>query len=52
MECDLEQYENKVETIVGIHLDSFTNVNNFRGVRKPSEKNHLKINSACIGMLA
>jgi hypothetical protein len=32
MECDLEQYENKVETIVEIHLESFMGVNNFKSV--------------------
>jgi hypothetical protein len=32
MECDLEQYENKVETIVGIHLESFMGVNNLKSV--------------------
>jgi hypothetical protein len=41
MECDLKQYESKVETIVGIHLQSFMGVNSFEGVRKPSQKNHL-----------
>jgi hypothetical protein len=51
MECDLEQYERKVETIVGINLESFMGVNFFEGVKKPSQKNHLQINLACIGML-
>jgi hypothetical protein len=32
MECDLEQYDSKVETIVGIHLESFMGVNNLKGV--------------------
>jgi hypothetical protein len=32
MEYDLEQYDNKVETIVGIHLENFMGVNNFKGV--------------------
>jgi len=41
MECDLEQYESKVETIVGIHSQSFLGEKNLRNVQKPSQKNHL-----------
>jgi hypothetical protein len=32
MECDLMQYENKVETIMGIHLQNILGKNNIKGV--------------------
>jgi hypothetical protein len=38
MECDLEQYESKVETIVGIHLESFMGVIFFEGVKNHPKK--------------
>jgi hypothetical protein len=41
MECDLMRYESKVETIVGIHLWNLLGENNFEGVQKPSQKDHL-----------
>ncbi len=34
--CDLAQYNNKVETIVGIHLQNLSSENNLEGVQKPS----------------
>jgi len=51
MECDLVWYENKVETIVGIHLRNFLGENNFKGVQKPSKKDHLQINSTCVNWI-
>jgi hypothetical protein len=51
MECDLVQYENKVETIVGIHLWNLLLEVNFEGVQTPSKNDHLQINVTCIGML-
>jgi hypothetical protein len=36
VECDLVQYENKVEIIMRIHLLNLLGENNLRGVRKPS----------------
>jgi hypothetical protein len=41
MECDLMQYDSKVETIVGIHLWNLWNENNFGSVQKPSQNDHL-----------
>jgi hypothetical protein len=51
MKGDLEQYESKVEIIVGIHSQNFLGENDFRNVQKPSLNNHLQINSTCIRML-
>jgi hypothetical protein len=51
MECDLMQYENKVEIIEGIHLLNFQAENNPKGVQKPSQKDHLPINVTCIRTL-
>jgi hypothetical protein len=51
MECDLMWYENKVETTMRIHFQNLMDENNFRCVQKPSWKDHLQINVACIGML-
>jgi hypothetical protein len=45
------QYENKVETIEGIHLLNLLGENNPKGVKKPSWKDHLSINVACVEML-
>jgi len=50
VECDIMQYDSKVETIVGIHLQNLLGKNSFKVVQ-PSNKDHLQINSACIGML-
>jgi hypothetical protein len=36
VECDLSQYENKVEIIEGIHLLNLLSENNLEGVKKPS----------------
>jgi hypothetical protein len=52
VECDLEWYENKVETIFKIHLLNFLGENNFEKVQKPSRKDHLSINGACVGIQA
>jgi hypothetical protein len=52
VECDLVRYENKVEIINGIHSLNLFDENYFRGVHKPSYKDHLSINVACVGMLA
>jgi hypothetical protein len=41
VECDLVQYESKVETIVEIHSWNFLGENNFIGVRRPSQKDQL-----------
>jgi hypothetical protein len=41
MGCDLTQYGNKVETIVGIHLQNLSGENNLKGVQKPSQKKYL-----------
>jgi hypothetical protein len=46
------QYENKTKTIKGIHLLNLLGENNRKGVQKPSQKHHLLINVAFIGMLA
>jgi hypothetical protein len=50
VECDPMQYENKVETTKGIHTFNFLNKNNLEGVQNTSQKYHLPINVACIGM--
>jgi hypothetical protein len=36
MECDLMQYENKDETIVGIHSQNFMGKKNLESVKKTS----------------
>ncbi len=51
VECDLMRYENKVGPIKGIHSLNLQGENNFKGVQKPSQKDHLLINATCIGML-
>jgi hypothetical protein len=51
VECDVMWYENKVETNVKIHLGNFLDENNSRIIQKPSQKDHLWINVACVGML-
>ncbi len=51
VECDLVKHENKVGTIKGIHSLNLQGENNPKGVQKPSQKDHLPINAACIGML-
>jgi hypothetical protein len=48
--CDLVQYGNKVETIVGMHSQNLLGENNLEGVQKLSQKGHLQINVACVGM--
>jgi hypothetical protein len=50
MECDLVQYESKVKTNVGIHSWNLLSEKNLRGVRKPSQKTHLWIDSTWVGM--
>ncbi len=52
MECDLVRYENKVETIEGIHSLNLLGENYFKGVQKSSQKDHLPIDAACVGMQA
>jgi len=44
------QYESKVETTKKIQSLKFFGENNFEGVHKPSQKDHLSINVTCIGM--
>jgi hypothetical protein len=34
-------YDNKVEIIMGVHLQNLLGENNPKGVQKPSQKNHL-----------
>jgi len=48
--CNLVQYGNKVEIIVGIHLQNLMGENNRKGVQKPSQKDRLQINVAFVGM--
>jgi len=36
VECDLQQYEKKVEITKGIHLLNLLDENNFKDVQKPS----------------
>jgi hypothetical protein len=36
MECDLVQYENKVETTVGIHSWNILGESSLKGVQRPS----------------
>jgi hypothetical protein len=50
VEWDFKGYENKVETIEGIHSLNLLNENNLEGAPKPSQKNHLSIDGACVGM--
>jgi len=50
VECGLVQYENKIGIIEAIHLLNLQGENNFKSVQKPSQKDHLLINVACIGM--
>ncbi len=51
VECDHVQYENKFGTIEEIHLLNLQGENSLEGVQKPSQKDHLSINAACVGML-
>jgi hypothetical protein len=50
VECDLVQYENKVETVVKIHSHNLLGENNFEIFQKPSQNDHLQINATCIRM--
>ncbi len=50
VECDHMRYENKVGTIERIHLLNLQGENNFESVQKPSRKDHLLINAACVRM--
>ncbi len=50
VECDLMQYENKVETTKGIYSFNFQGENSFKGVQKPSQKDHLPLNAAYVGL--
>jgi hypothetical protein len=45
------QYENKVRTTKGIHSLNLQGENSLEGIQKPSHKDHLSINAACVGML-
>jgi hypothetical protein len=51
MECDPMWYENKFETIKGIHSLNFSSENIPNSVKKLSHKDHLPINVACVKML-
>jgi hypothetical protein len=42
------QYENKVEIIMEIHSSNLLGENNFGNVQRPSQKDHLQINLACV----
>jgi hypothetical protein len=44
------KYENKVETIEGIHSLNLFGENYFKVVQKPSQKDHSLINATCVGM--
>ncbi len=46
------RYENKVETIEGIHSLNLLSENYFEGAQKPSQKDHLPIDVVCVGMPA
>ncbi len=50
VKCDLVQYGNKAETIVGIYLQNFMGENSPEGVQKPSQNDHLQINVTCFRM--
>jgi hypothetical protein len=50
VECDLVQYENKIETTMRIHSWNFMGKNNLENVQKLSPKYHLQTNVTCIGM--
>ncbi len=50
MECDLVQYEKKVETIAKIHSHNLLGENNLEYFQKPSQNDHLQIILACIWM--
>ncbi len=50
MECDLVQYENKVETTMRIHLWNLMGENSLKDVLKSSQKYYLWTNVTCIGM--
>jgi hypothetical protein len=51
VEWDPKQYENKVETIEGTHSLNLLNENNLEDAQKPSQKDHLSIDGACVGVL-
>jgi hypothetical protein len=51
MECDPMWYENKFETIEGIHSLNLLGENRLNNVKKSSHKDHLLINVACVKML-
>jgi hypothetical protein len=44
------QYENKVETTKGIYSFNLQGENSFKGVQKPSQKNHLPLNATYVGL--
>jgi len=44
------QYENKVETIKGIYSFNLQGENSLEGVQKPSQKYHLPLNVAYVGL--
>ncbi len=50
VECGPVQYENKAKTIEGTHLLNHQGENNLKDIQKPSQKNHLLINTTSIGM--
>jgi hypothetical protein len=47
--CDPLRDENKVETIKRIYSLNLLHENNFEGVQKPSQNDHLPIKTTCIG---
>jgi hypothetical protein len=44
-------WKKKIGITEGIHSLNLLDENNPEGVQKPSQKNHLPINGACVGML-
>jgi hypothetical protein len=48
VECDIVQYENIVETTMGIHLQNLVGENNLLSVQNPSQKDHLQINATYV----
>ncbi len=52
VECDLMWYDNKVEIIMEVHSQNLLGENNPKGVQKPSQKDHLQTNVACVRMHA
>jgi hypothetical protein len=50
VEYDPVRYENQIETIKRIHSFNLQGENSFEGVQKPSQKDHLPLNAAYVGL--